>query len=352
MSEFQEIKKRIHSEEKIEDVLELLGCWSIGTEQGGKLYVAGLPDGDNPRSVQIKNNEKLSSHIRSKGIDGDIYDIVSYIIYDADTKEKRDDCLPKSKFWICQKLNYQEYIDEFYKVTSDIPKEAPKYNSWLSKLNKKPIELPYNKTYAPSEYERFQVIPYKKWYEEGLNLQTQKEFQVGIDVRTDRVTFAIHNKNGELIGVKGRYCGKDKQVEDQYKYLYLIPCNKSIEFFNLHRALPYIQKKKEVIVVEGGKTTMFLYQWKYPNSISIEGDSLSDFQVHILKGLGLDIKFIFAYDKDKDAEFIVNEAAKLTGRMKYGIFDRDNLLEDKDSPTDKGKQVWEDLYNNYQFKLK
>lgn len=353
MSDLQQIKKRIFEENKIEAVLELLECWGVDTEQGGKLYVAGLPDGDNQRSVQVKNNEVLTSHIRSKGINGDIFDIVSYIVYNADTKEKRAESLSKSKFWLCQKLNYPEYIDEFYKVTSDQKTDVHQYNSWLKKVNQtRTLKSATNNIYPHTVLNEFGLIPYKKWIDDGLSIPTQKEFQVGIDVKSERITFAVHNDNGDLIGVKGRYCGKDKKIEEQYKYLYLVPCNKSIEFFNLHRALPYIKKQKEVIIVEGGKTTMYLYQWGYKNCISIEGDSLSDYQINILKSLGLDIKFIFAYDKDKDAEFIVQESSKLKGRKKYGIYDRDNFLNDKDSPTDKGKIIWEKLYNEYQFKIK
>ena len=49
---------------------------------------------------------------------------------------------------------------------------------------------------------------------------------------------------------------------------------------------------------------MFLTQWNYPNVVSIEGDSLSPMQIKLLKDLGLDIKYIFAYDKDKNAEYV------------------------------------------------
>ncbi len=351
MSELQQIKNKIFIENRIEEWLEHLGCWGIDTEQNGKLYIAGLPDGENKRSVQIKNNENLSSNIRSRGISGDIYSIVSYIIYDADTEEKIKQCLAKSKYWICNKLNYLEYIDEFYKATSDEDPEKPQYNAWLKKFNKSQIKLQFNEVRPKEILEWYGVVPYYQWYKEGLNISTQKYFQVGIDVNSERITFPIHNKDGELIGVKGRYCGKNKEIEDKYKYLYLVPCNKSIEFFNLHRALPYIKKMKEVIVVEGGKTTMYLKQWGYPNAISIEGDSLSDVQVHLLKELGLDIKYIFAFDKDKDTKFVKNEVSKLKGRLKFGIFDIDDLLEDKDSPTDKGKEVWETLYHNNIYKI-
>jgi DNA primase len=351
LSELHEIKKRIHTEEKIEHVLELLECWGIETEQAGKLFVAGLPDGNNSRSVQVKNTESLISNIRSRGVKGDIFDIISFIIYEADTEEKRKDALPKSKFWLCQKLNYQEFIDEFYKETSDKVEEKPKYNKWLNKLgSKKRIDV-QNKVISQNELDRYGVIPYKNWLDEGLSIRTQKYFQVGIDVKSERITFPVHNRSGELIGVKARYCGRDKKIEDQYKYLYLIPCNKSIEFFNFHRALPYIESQREVIIVEGAKTCMYLHQWGFKNVISIEGDILTDEQISLLKGLGIEIKYIFVWDKDKDVQFVYNEVHKLKGRMRYSIYDKDDLLCEKDSPSDRGKEIWMKLYNEYQYKI-
>ncbi|WGT37766.1 DNA primase [Lysinibacillus sp. 1 U-2021] len=352
MSELRQIEARIYNEDRIEELLEHLDCWNIMTEQHGILYVAGLPEGDNPRSVQIKNIESLSVNIRSKGITGSIFDLVSYIIFGSETEQERKETLSKSKFWICNKLNYPEFIDEFYKVTSDIQTPVKGYNDWLKKASKKDREDNGSNVLLSNEYiNDYQTVPYYGWYKEGLSISTQKCFQIGIDVNTERITFPVHNKHGEMIGIKGRYCGKNKEIEDKYKYLYLIPCNKSIELFNLHRALPHILRLKEVIIVEGGKTTMFLTQWNYPNVVSIEGDSLSPMQIKLLKDLGLDIKYIFAYDKDKNAEYVKKEASKLTGRMKYGIIDLENNLEHKDSPTDKGKEVWDNLYKNNKYKI-
>lgn len=352
MSELRQIESKIYNEDRIEELLEHLGCWDIMTEQYGILYVAGLPEGDNSRSVQIKNTESLSVNIRSKGITGSIFDLVSYIVFGSENEQEMRDTLSKSKFWICNKLNYPEFIDEFYRVTSDIEEPIKNYNEWLKKASTKVnMSNTMNVVLSDKYINEYEIVPYYKWHKEGLSIATQKYFQIGIDVNTERITFPVHNKQGELIGVKGRYCGKNKEIEDKYKYLYLKPCNKSIELFNLHRALPHIKRLKEVIIVEGGKTTMFLTQWKHPNAVSIEGDSLSPMQIKLLKELGLDIKYIFAYDKDKDAEYVKKEASKLTGRMKYGIIDIENNLEHKDSPTDKGKEVWDNLYKNNIYKI-
>ena len=352
MSELRQIEAKIYNEERIEELLEELGCWGISTEQGGKLYTAGLPDGENSRSVQIKNNENLNSSIRSRGINGSIFDIVSYIIYGSETKEKFDNTLSRSKFWICTKLNYPEFIDDFYKETSDKDEGKPNFNKWLSSFGDKNTKSNLKNDVLHTDlFNPNNIIPYYGWYKEGLNIRTQKYFQVSIDVNSERVIFPVHNTDGEIVGVKGRYCGKNQEIESKYKYLYLAPCNKSIELFNFHRALPHIQRLKEVIIIEGAKTSMYLTQWKYPNCVSIEGDSLSPTQVKLLKSLGLDIRFIFALDKDKDAEYVKKEATKLTGRMKYGIIDVEGKLEAKNSPTDQGKGVWEYLYENNKYKI-
>lgn len=352
MSELQSIKKRIYEERRVEELLEKLDCWGIETEQRGNLYVAGLPDGDNKRSVQIKNNENLNSYIRSKGIDGDIFDIIAFIIYGCVTEKDRKDKLNKCKYWICDHLDYPEYVDEFYRL--GLPQQKPKYNEWLNKIKKQRDKKPntYNQIRSNEILKYFKEIPYKKWLDEGISFSTQIKFGVSIDVSSERIVFPVHNQKGDLIGIKGRYCGENQKIEKDYKYLYILPCNKSIEFFNLHRALPFIQEQKEVIVVEGAKTVMLLDQWGYHNVISIEGDSLSDDQIDILKSFGLDTRYIFAWDKDKNEEFIVTQTKVLCGRLKYGIYDKNNMLENKDSPSDKGKFVWEILFNENKYLLK
>lgn len=352
MSELRQIETKIYNDEKIEFLLENLGCWGISTEQGGSLYTAGLPDGENSRSVQVKNNESLSSSIRSRGINGSIYDIVSYIKFEAETESERTKSLSRSKYWICKVLDYPEFIDDFYKETADKVIEVPKYNKWLSKISRvkkdKPLE---NDILDINLFEDQNLLPNYKWYEEGLSIKTQKLFQISLDVASERVIFPIHNKYGNIIGVKGRYIGNNKEISDKYKYLYLYSCNKSIELFNYHRAIEYIKKYKEVIVVEGAKTTMFLTQWGYPNCVSIEGDTLSSTQVKLLKELGLDIKIVLAFDKDKSPTHVKEEASKITGRLKYGVVDINNLLEGKDSPTDKGLEVWRVLYQSNSYKI-
>lgn len=354
MSDLQLIKNKIYEEEKIEEILEHLGCWNIKTEQNGKIYTAGLPNGDNSRSVQVKNNEYLNVDVRSKGIKGDIYTLISYIIYECETDSELQGCINRSKYWLCNRLEYYEYIDEFYKLlVKQDQKPTGNYNKWLTKLKKKRFKNEienYNEVLTEKILKRYIIQPHLHWINEGINYNTQVYFQIGFDIRGERIVFPIHNSKGDLIGVKGRYIGNNKEILDNCKYLYVVPCNKSIELFNLHRALPYIKEQKEVLVVEGAKTVMMLHQWGYKNAVSIEGDSLTLQQVKLLKDLGIEIKLTFLWDKDKGVEFIKKQICQINGRIMYVVFDK-GLLDGKDSPCDKGKEVFEELMSKNKYKV-
>lgn len=95
MSDLKLLKKRIYKDERIEEVLDALGCKGVHREAGK--VVAALPHGNNKRSVQVRENESLSSHIRSKGIRG-ISTLLSHISSsDAALSQRSARIYPKLK---------------------------------------------------------------------------------------------------------------------------------------------------------------------------------------------------------------------------------------------------------------
>lgn len=331
-----------------------MGCQNVTLKSNR--FEAMLPakfESDNPRSVQVRLNENLSSYIRSRGVSGiDIFGLVSYICHDKYTIEEINKDLYYAKKYIINTLNY----DEFYVSIFDEQEEKVDYTSWLKKF-KKQRETNECRQY-PNEILNDKILlqyifdfPPQKWIDEGVSINTLIEFQVGVDIQTERIIFPIHNSNGELIGVKGRYFGQDKKIEEEYKYLYLHPCDKSKELFNLHRALPYIKQQKEVIVVEGAKTTMIAWSHGIKNIVSIEGDHITKDQIKLLKNLGIDVTLTFAWDKGKDKQFIREQLKQIKGRLIYVLYDTKGYFEDKDSPLDKGIEVFKKLYENCRYKF-
>ena len=55
-----ELKEYIYNEQKIEYVLEQIGCHEIRYNAQKEYWSAAQPDGDNPQGVNIRNNQYLN----------------------------------------------------------------------------------------------------------------------------------------------------------------------------------------------------------------------------------------------------------------------------------------------------
>lgn len=344
MSDLKELKRKIYKDEKIIELLEHLGCHHITTEKGGVLITAARPDGDNTRSVQVRNNEELISDIRSRQVHGDIFNIVSHIKFGCKTEKEMTANLFQAKKWIIEKLGYSGF--EFR------DKRKPEINSWLKRIKKKRgrkidiDSIEENEVLDESIKNEYFMIPHVKWLHEGILCSTQEEFECGFDPATNRIVVMIRNRYGQLIGVKGRTLDKRYEELGIPKYLYLYKMNKSIELYNLHKALPAILETKEIIIFEGYKSVMQAWQYGCRNCVSIEGDSISPAQVAIIKKLGLDVTITLCFDKDKTVKQIKEQAEKLSNRTVYGVYDVDGDLVEKQAPVDAGPIIWKKLYRD------
>lgn len=339
MNDLKVIKQKILDEGLVEEILNKLECQHVRRENNR--LVAQLPErfgSGNTRNVVVYLDENLKSYIFSRGVTGDIYNVVSYII----TNGEKEEDIYRAKKWICANFGLKGI-----KVQNNIRDPL----RWLKDIKKKyraneEVRVEPNKVYPERILNDFIMLPWKPWIEEGIDYQTQIEFEIGIDLETQRVIFPVRNKNGELIGIKGRTI-----TDDKAKYLYLYECNKSIELFNLHRALPYIKQQKEVIVFEGAKSCMKAWSMGVRNTVSIEGGNMSLVQIKLLLDLGFDIEIILAFDKDKTADEeemkkIQKYVDSFVLRKVSMIIDDYGYLGEKDSPVDKGVEVWEKLYRS------
>jgi DNA primase len=341
VNDLKELKRKIYEDNRIEEVLELMGCTHISFRN--RMFTAALPSGDNARSVQIKNNESLTSSVRSRGKSGDIFMLVSFIVNGITDNDEIQADLHNAKKWLIDNLQYFELYDSKYK-----PQEKDEWNGWLKKIKKKrskSILKQYrdNELLEESIVHEFHMFPWQEWVDEGIEKSTQAEFEVGFDLMTKRVVTLVRNKDGELIGVKGRTTDPRYKELDIPKYLYIYPMDKSVELFNFHRAYEHILEKRQVFVFEGYKSVMKAHQYGYKNAVSIEGDDISDAQVKLLKGLGLDIEIVLCFDKDKTDRDVIDQAKKITNRTLTQVADEVGYLGHKDSPVDKGTRVWEEL---------
>lgn len=354
MSDLKQIRKRIVEEDRVEDILEAMGCEYINREQRGFLVTAQLPErfySNNKRSVQVKMNDSLSCAIRSRGDfkGGSIFDLVSYIHFDKRGEDEFRQNLPKAKEFICKLFGWTQYLNSGH---GDVI--VKDYTASLKAIigeKRKKKEIKPNPVLPEEVMNEFyfygKPLPYKAWIEEGISYKTQVIYGVGFDLDSKRVVFPIRNRFGKIVGVKGR--AVDNDVDP--KYIYLYRCNISQEWFNWHIAHPHILMEKKVIIVESEKSCMKFATLGIYNTLAICASDISEIQADMIKQLGLDIEIYLAYDKDKSPKEVKKYAELFRGRKVYGIIDTDGLLGEKDAPIDCGYEVWKQLYENNSFEI-
>ena len=109
-----------------------------------------------------------------------------------------------------------------------------------------------------------------------------------------------------------------------------------------------LDRSKEVIVFESLKSVMKLDSFGIYNSISSETSQINIFQVRELVQLHCDV--VIAFDSDISLEEIKKkDTIQLLCHFTnvYVVYDSGGLLggkTEKNSPVDKGKEIWEELY--------
>ncbi len=112
------------------------------------------------------------------------------------------------------------------------------------------------------------------------------EFGIGhcrTGIMKNRIAVPIHNAAGELVAYSGRWADDDIP-DDQIKYKLPKGFNKSLELFNLHRAIA--MGMTYIVIVEGYWSTLRLHAAGVP-TVALMGTSISKAQVQLLVGAGV-----------------------------------------------------------------
>lgn len=202
-----------------------------------------------------------------------------------------------------------------------------------------------------SEIEKYNDEIPDEWVEEGINSEIMKKYSIRIDHNANRIVYPVYDNDLNLIGFKGRTRFKNYKEMKIKKYQNYQKIGTTDFFIGMKENYENIKKQNEVIIFEGIKSGMKVEEWGYDYWLSSETGWLNDDQVLILIKLGIK-NVVIAYDNDVALSKIRECTEKLRKFTNvYAVMDRrflkDRLLgnsEDKLSPCDKGKEVWEILY--------
>lgn len=200
------------------------------------------------------------------------------------------------------------------------------------------------------------------WIDDFITIDVMKKFGIMFDISENRIIIPHYDKDDNLIGIRCRNLNKDA-VDAGKKYmpitlnkvLYNYPTSLNLYGMNFHKAS--IMKYKKALIGESEKFVMQheSYYGEESIAVAINGSYLSDEQIEILQDYGVE-EIILALDKefetkDEEDDYMKKIQEKFVNRLIMYftvsiIWDSENDLELKMSPTDKGKDVFEKLYKN------
>ena len=209
---------------------------------------------------------------------------------------------------------------------------------------------------------------YSGWIEEGISIKSMYKFNIRWYELEKHIIIPHYNLNGDLVGIRRRSL---KPEDSKKKYMPEIIENivyehpLGLNLYGLYQNQEAIRKNKRVVIVEAEKSVLLAdtYYGKNSTVVATCGFNISEWQLTTLLKLGVE-EIVIGFDKDfdilkqndykKDPKIwknYINYKRRLTTICKriapycntYLLLDKKNLLNLKDAPLDKGKQIYEEL---------
>lgn len=201
------------------------------------------------------------------------------------------------------------------------------------------------------------------WQKQNISKEVCDYMGICIDPIGGNILIPHRDIDNRCVGIRQRTLIKELEKSRKYKpwwdgkTLYNHPL--MMNLYGIENAAQRIQDMQTAIVVESEKSVLqFQSYFGTANNICVAvcGSSISNYQFNILKNLGIQ-EMVVAFDRDfenNDYEKIQEVQEKIAKVAKkfspYAtvsvVFDNENLLGYKDSPLDKGKDIFNHLFSN------
>lgn len=345
--------------ERIEKVLESIGVhriWRTGSELRG-----APPDSDNHTSISVDVNSLFCSYYKKdETFYGDIYQLVGLF---REEQFKDSFRYIKSLFGLAGKFVKEEKIDPLSRFKSIRKQHRPI-------VNLDEIVVP---KFGMEALKDFIMLPHINLFYEGILPQTAEIFKVCYDPKMDRYLFPhfSYDDKEAIVGITGRTTRSKEEIKQLMipKYFnYIKGYKKMHNLYGFSHSLRFAIRNKMLIIFEAEKSV--LKNWTQTRnegySCSVGGHEISPIQAQIImRHLPPDVEIVIAFDKDvmkmedKDGnltdedgnllgeQFLIRTAKMFSRYRKTSyIWDNEDLLDDHDSPIDKGYKVFHELLNN------
>ena len=209
-------------------------------------------------------------------------------------------------------------------------------------------------------------LPYHHplWLKEGIKPEVMDKFHIGLWNLENKITIPHFDIKGRLIGIRARTLDPE-EAQEFGKYrpvqigntLYAHPLHFNV--YGIYEHQDAIRMRHSAIIAEGEKSVLLDdgYHNEYSNTVACCGSKINKYQISLLTNILGANEITIAFDKEYE-DWRSDEAQTYRKKIEdlckdykgqatfYYIWDMKNLLGHKDSPFDKGKEVFVELFKN------
>lgn len=328
------LKEYIFNNNKVEFVLEKIGCKLIKYHSSKNFYSAANYNGDNTGAVNVYNTKYLLIHnwTRENEFD-DVSDIISLTQYNK-----------KCSFVDAVKYLHNILGLELTPYKKEEKKEKPDPLAvFENAINRHRAIVDVAEIQAIKEEAINDYVPllYIDWLREGIMPWAAKKFGLAYSYKYHRVVIPIRYwLDGTLVGFNQRTTVENYEELGIRKYFLTASYRKSLNLYGLWENREEIKDKKTVVICESEKSVLKRYSRNDGTCVALQGKKLSDEQRRIIIGLNVN-EVIIALDNDVPIEEVrhICEQFYHIRNVSY-VKDRWNLLGDKDAPADAENKVY------------
>ena len=250
---------------------------------------------------------------------------------------------------------YQDIYEVVCNCSSFKQKEGfikPVYKSLKERYSvaRKEVQLP---EYSPNVLDCFIKHYPPEWLNDGISRLAMDKFNISYSISQNKIIIPHYDIDGRLVGIRGRALN-EWEVENVGKYApirientwYKHPLSMNLYGLNVNRK--NIRAHGLCFLFESEKAVMQMENFHLPNcSVAVCGSNFNKYQLNILMKTCAPHELILCFDKeelpgeDKYFNKLWNICQKYKNYCNFSfIYDREGLLDLKDSPTDKGEETF------------
>lgn len=255
-----------------------------------------------------------------------------------------------------------DWVNDIYNVVVDCSNfnpslgfSTPRYVSLREKYGteKKQIQLPeYNKGALDTFIRRYPP----EWLNDGITREAMDKFDIRYSISQNKIIIPHLDIDGRLVGIRGRALN-DWEIENVGKYMpikleqlwYKHPL--SMNLYGLYENKNTIKKHKIVYIFESEKSVLQFEAFNMPHcAVAVCGSQFNKYQLNILLKHCSPQEIVICFDKEEnegESKYFDKLYALCKKYNEYCqfsfIYDRLNLLNKKDSPSDRGEETFKKL---------